>query len=103
MADQFTQREFAQLQNAINLMVRATAVEIPIGADVVDALTIVAFESGYFPALGFKTAVMNAPISTILLWLAYMGDPGPGYYDLLDENGGELVAEDGTQLVSEHI
>lgn len=86
MAVTFSSAQFSQLQNAINLMVRGTATELPFDANVIDAVTLIANQVGFNPGalgsngnpisnLGFKEAARNNPISTLLEFVAFVGHP----------------------------
>jgi hypothetical protein len=69
-----TADEQSRLTNAINLMLKGTAVELPFDANVIDAVAKVAASSGFEPTNGaFKEDAKNNPISTLLRWVLYQG------------------------------
>lgn len=63
-----------QLTNAINLMLKGTAVELPFDANVIDAVATVAASSGFSATNGaFKESAKLNPVSTLLRWVLYQG------------------------------
>lgn len=74
-----TPAEQAQVQSAINLLLRGSAYETPFAEDVLLRLAPAAESSGFLSAGGFMDAAKLNPISTLLRWLLSLISPAtPG-------------------------
>src|SRR5664279_2906842 len=63
----------AEIQSAIDLLVKGTAYQTPFSEDVAARAARAAENSGFLTQGGFLAAVKGRPISTLLQWLQFFG------------------------------
>lgn len=69
----FSATQNSQLLDAINLMTKGTAIEVPFADDVIERLAPVAESSGYLTRGAFYQAIRDRPISAMLQWALFLG------------------------------
>ena len=68
-----TAAQDAQLWEAVNLMLAGTAYETPFAEDVITRLAPVAEATGFLTKGGFREAIRDRPVSTMLQWSLALG------------------------------
>jgi hypothetical protein len=63
----------SDIADAVLLMITGTAYETPLAEDVITRLAVAAENSGFLTKGGFREAVKDAPISTLLKWALRAG------------------------------
>jgi len=72
-----SQSDLTNLANAANLLLLETALELPFDAKVAEVLSVTAVSSGFATTKGqFLRAIQLKPVSTMILFVAFVGGSG---------------------------
>ena len=72
-----SQSDLTNLKTAANLLLLGTALELPFDAKVAEVLATTAVSSGFAARSGqFLQAIKNNPVSTMILFVAFVGGSG---------------------------
>jgi hypothetical protein len=74
MAITFSASQFTALQNVLSYY-QTTGEQLPLDANAIDQLALVSGQIGYLTAGGFKDGCANAPVTTLLGLIMFVGHP----------------------------